>query len=253
MMRHIDAAACLSRWRAYPEAVILYCLGLWACVLLCPVWTAAPLVVAMAALSVHAGVGAPVLLFLRALALPVGFLLMGAVGLCLRIEGRGHWLPSLGIQGVWLAAEMSLRSLGASAVTLLLSLSLPLPRVLSLLRRLKAPEALLDLMLLTYRFIFMLDEVLCSLGRALANRLGGVDRRALRRSASLAGAALFVRAISRARDMERGLAARNYSGSLRVLEPPTSTRPVHVACAVCVPVLVAFGSHVPGWLGGGAR
>nr|MBP8962907.1 hypothetical protein [Opitutaceae bacterium] len=66
-------------------------------------------------------------------------------------------------------------------------------------------------------------------------------------SSGLAGGALFIRAIVRSGRMERGLAARNYSGRLTVLLPPTATRPRHLLLAAAVPLALAllswFATH----------
>ena len=102
------------------------------------------------------------------------------------------------------------------------------------------PEILIDLMLLTYRTLFLLDDCRREILQAQRSRLGYRTMRLALRSSGLAAHALFCRAIDRAVRMERGLAARGYTGRLAVLMPARSVRCRDYAFAVAAPLAVSL-------------
>lgn len=245
MLRSVDSCACANRWRAYSEAVALFCCGLMLCALLVPPWPGAALVLLTAALAATVGARVPARAYGRALLLPLGFLATSAVGLCFSLNWTDGWHFTYSPAGAATAWRVALRALGALSVTLLFAFTVPLPQWLSLLRRLHTPEALLDLLLLTYRTIFRLDDAVTAILRAQRNRLGYVNSRRALHSTGLAAGALFIRSLNQAQRLERGLAARNYTGRLTVLLPPSATRARHLALALAVPALVAAGAFLP--------
>lgn len=116
---------------------------------------------------------------------------------------------------------------------------MPLARQAALSRRLGLPESLVDLMALVYRMLFLLEESRETIQQTQANRLGYRTVRLALRSVAMAGSGLFQRSMSRARSMERGLAARGYDGRLRVLLSPDRSRPRDYLVAVLVPAALA--------------
>lgn len=239
MVRRVDSSACANRWRHHSEAVAVFCSGLMLCALLVPQWPGAPLILLVTTLAALAGARVPVSAYSRSLLLPLGFLATSAVGLCFSINWMGGWRIAYSPVGAQTAIAVSLRALAALSVTLLFAFTVPMPSWLAMLRRLHVPEALLDLILITYRTIFLLDEGQTAILRAQRNRLGYRDARLALRSCGLAASALFVRSIAHSQRLERGLAARNYTGRLVVLMPPSATKPRHLIAALAVPSLVA--------------
>ncbi|HOF09920.1 MAG TPA: cobalt ECF transporter T component CbiQ [Opitutaceae bacterium] len=247
MLRLVDTCACANRWRAHSEAVALFCCGLMLCALLVPPWPGATLVLLTAMIAATAGARVPARAYGRALLLPIGFLATSAIGLCVSLSWADGLHLAYSADGARTAWQAGQRALAAISVTMLFAFTVPLPQWLALLRRLHTPEALLDLILLTYRMIFQLDEGLAAILRAQRNRLGYASARRALHSSGLAGGALFIRAIVRSARLERGLAARNYSGRLAVLLPPSATRPRHLLLAAAVPLALAllswFATH----------
>lgn len=126
-------------------------------------------------------------------------------------------VPAAG--GLEAAAATVARSLGALAALLFLVLTTPLPDLIALLRRLKVPETLLDLMVLCYRTLFVFSECLTAMGTAQAARLGyGTPRLALRSLGQLA-ANLAAQTWQRAEALHQAALARNNDGPLLFLEP----------------------------------
>lgn len=238
MLRRVDSSACANRWRNHSEAVAVFCGGLMLCALLVPPWPGAPMILLVTTLAALAGARVPVSAYSRSLLLPLGFLATSAVGLCISINWVGGWRIAYSPVGAQTAISVSLRALAALSVTLLFAFTVPMPSWLALLRRLGVPESLLDLILLTYRTIFLLDEGRTAILRAQRNRLGYRDARRALHSCGLAASALFVRSIAHSQRLERGLAARNYTGRLVVLMPPSATRRRHVLLALAIPALI---------------
>lgn len=241
MLRRVDTSAHLNRWRDKTGPVALLCCGLMLCAMLLPPWPGAALVLGVAVFAAVIGAHVPARLLARALAVPLGFLATSGLVLCVSLSwGNGglHW--AFAPAGAASATTAGARALAAVSVTLLFALTIPLPQQLELLRRLRLPEALLDLMLLTYRTLFLLEDCRTEILQAQRNRLGYRTARLALHSSGLAAHALFVRAMDRAARLERGMAARGYSGRLTVLTPPQQTRYRDYFFALTLPLLVAL-------------
>ena len=126
------------------------------------------------------------------------------------------WLAS-GPAQLDLAVRLASRALGCAAALNFLALTTPLVDLVDLLRRLRVPTLLVDLMTLIYRFIFSLLESLERMRTAQDCRLGYCAFRQGVRSAGLLGGRLFIDAYQRSRRLETALQGRGYSGELRVL------------------------------------
>lgn len=169
-------------------------------------------------------VAAPALFLLVASALPLLFSLSlsGPEGLSLRPvpteAGR--------------VALVCTRSLGGLAALLFLGFTTPMNDTIALLRRLKAPEVLLDLMTLCYRMLFVLSEALHDIRTAQTARLGyATNRLALRSLGSLA-ANLTVQVWQRSHALHQAAQARANDGPLCFLEPDYSSKTAGLAAAL---------------------
>ncbi len=109
------------------------------------------------------------------------------------------------------------RVMGCAAAMNFLALTTPMVDVMNLLRRLRMPELLVDLMALMYRFIFVLLESLKRMVLAREVRMGFSGWRNSFESAAQIGANLFIEAFRRSRRLESALEGRCWDGSLHVL------------------------------------
>lgn len=115
------------------------------------------------------------------------------------------------------------RTLGCVAALNFLILTTPLVDVIEVLRRLRLPEVLIDVMTVTYRTIFVLLESVQRIIVAQAARLGYSNpRRALASTAQLASQ-ILLDTYRRSHQMQQSLESRGMAGPLRVL-PMTYTR-----------------------------
>lgn len=145
------------------------------------------------------------------------------------------------------ALRTALRAWATVSVTLLFAFAAPVVQFIALLQRLRTRTALLELIRLTYRWIFLLDEACASIVGAQRNRLGYLDVPTALRSSGQAVAALLARTLSQSLRLERGLCARGYNGTLAVLLPPTSTRSQHLLLAMLAPALLGGISWLGAW------
>jgi len=197
----------------------------------------------MVAASVWAGI--PWRVFARTLLIPLGFILLGTVPLLFSVafEPQGislAWVP----EQIPAARHLLLRALAAAACLCFLALTTPVMDWLPLLRRLRLPAVVVDIMLVLYRMLFVLAERFSSIRYAQESRLGYSTIRNTFRSSGLTGANLLVFSLKRAQAMEQGMLARGYDGDIRTLPPERHTS-LHVlgctALAGFVISLVTFG------------
>ncbi len=239
MLRRIDIIAHTNRWHAKTGAVMLLCAGLMLCALCLPPVAAAPFVLCAAWLAALRGARVPVRAFAKAFVIPMGFLVTGAAVLCVSVAWDGGLRIAFTHEGARVALQTSCRAAAALSVTLLYAFTSPVSQTLALLRRFRAPVALVEFMGITYRTIFLLDESRESIIGAQQNRLGYRNARCTFRSTGLAAAALFARAHARAARLERGLQSRCYDNTLAVMLPSSETTARDCAFAAAIPALIA--------------
>lgn len=211
----IDRLSQTGRWRrrAVAEKSVL-ALGLLALALALPPWPGAALVLAAAWGLALGGAGIPAGDWLRLNAVPLGFVLTGAATLAVEVDGGGlHLAADHGRR----AAETVLRAGAACSGLLLLAATTPTPELVRGLRRLGLSPEITEIMLLTWRFVFLLLDQAAAIRTAQEARLGWFGPRRQIRSLGLLIAQLLPRALERARRLEIGLAARGFDGSLPVL------------------------------------
>jgi len=219
-MPTIDHHAWTNRWRnRHPAEKLWPALTLLVLTLALPPLQIGPLVLAATTLATVYGAGIPLQTVLRVLAAPAAFLLAGIPFLAISLSFAEGFSLHFSANGLRLALETSLRALAAMSCLALLTLTTPLADLVPLLRRAGVPAAIVELILLIYRLIFVFAERALTGRQAQAARLGysRLDR-GLRSTGLLAGS-LFQRALARAQRLEIGLAARGYTGELRVLSP----------------------------------
>ena len=232
-MRAIDHHAWTNRWRArHPLEKWLPAFTLLLLTLFLPPLTTGPLVLVSMALATVWGAGVPVRAFGSIMAIPAAFLLAGAPFLAISVNFADGFSVQFAPAGAWLALETTVRALAAVSCLAFLTLTTPLTDWAPLLRRLGTPASVVELMLLMYRLIFVFAERALTGQQAQAARLGYARfDRSLHSTGLLAGN-LFQRALDRARRLERGLAARGYTGELRVLTPERPLSWPHLAMAM---------------------
>lgn len=143
-------------------------------------------------------------------------------------------------------AQVCGRSLGGLAALLFLALTTPLIDIIHLLRRLKTPEILLDIMILCYRTLFVFSESVHDTITAQSARLGYTTLRLSMRSLGGLVANITIQVWQRSNALHMAAMARNNDGPLRFLEGsfPNSARETGFAIC-CGTLLITIAMVLP--------
>jgi len=121
--------------------------------------------------------------------------------------------------GMTRGLELASRILGGMAVLLFFSLTTPLPELMRAARFFRCPPVLVELALIMYRYIFLLQEEGGRIRNAEKARLGFVDTRAAVRSSGILGGMLVLRTYERAERSFAAMRCRGYRGALTAVTP----------------------------------
>lgn len=171
--------------------------------------------------------------FIKLMLIPISFLVIGVLPIGINISGdKSAFLFSMHSFGLYIGVSQSsiqnvvnlfFKTLGAVSCLYYLSLSTPIVDLLAVLRRLKFPKLMIELMGLIYRFIFVLIETADTMFMAQNSRLGYSSLSTAYRSMASLILSLFIRAYKRSEDIYTALEARGYDGELNVLEEKFET------------------------------
>lgn len=219
----IEQSAYASRWRQVaPGAKALFAAAGFVAAFLAGQPAGAAAVAAILVVVTVIGGGVPLLRFVRVALPPLGFLLLGALSLAYSLDFHPdaggfdvRWLPA----GWTPVQQLTARSCGALAALLFLALTTPLVDQIALLRRLRVPEVLLEIMVLCYRMLFVFSEALHDTRTAQAARLGYATPALTLRSLGSLSANLTVQIWQRAHFLHLAAQSRNNDGALRFLAP----------------------------------
>lgn len=180
---------------------------------------------------------------LRLLMVPLTFILASGLVLAVsvRLTGAGPFL-TVSAEGATTALAVSIRALAATAALLLLAMTTPIADLLALLRAMRVPAPLVEMVLLVYRFVSLVAAVAEGMRIAQVSRLGYAGFSHSVRSAGLLAAVLLPRSLDRAQRLQLGLEARAYQGELRFLAHARRPSLRFIAAALALQALIAAAS-----------
>jgi cobalt/nickel transport system permease protein len=220
-----------------------------------PALSAAIVVLTAVILRQFAGIG--VRDFWGFLWLPAGFIMVGVVPMAVEVVGPttpgvlgavavGPWTLGVTSRALTQASAILASSFGSVAGTLYLALTTPMVDLTDQLRRWRVPSLLVEMMMLVYRFVFVLLETAAAMHVAQEVRLGYSSRGRWMRSMGMLASNLYLRSQRRADALFTALSCRGYAGELRVLVDPAPWSSARVAAIMgLVGALAAFGMVVP--------
>ncbi|WP_431475452.1 cobalt ECF transporter T component CbiQ [Massilia eburnea] len=212
----IDATAYACRWQhVSPAAKSLFALAGIASAWLARSPGTLALLALLSMLGTLAGARVPPRSYFAVAVAPLGFLVLSCLTMLVTAAGDGswRWTPEL----LPTVMQAALRSVAALAAVLGLVLTTPMPALLALLRRLRTPELLLDLMALCYRMLFVLRQAWDEGSTAQAARLGHRGLRQQWRSTGLLAGQMAVQVWQRASALQMASDARVFQGGLRFM------------------------------------
>ena len=217
----IERSAYANRWRwVSPAAKGSFALaGLIAAFAAGSPMVAAGVAAILAAVTLL-GAGVAPASYLRVASPALAFLLLGSLSLACSLGVNEHGITlQLLPNGLNPLAHVLSRAFAALAALLFLTLTTPLPDLMNLLRRLKTPEILLEIMVLCYRMLFVFSAAVQDIWIAQTARLGYATPRLALRSLAGLTANLTLQVWQRANDLHVAAQARNNEGPLRFLAP----------------------------------
>lgn len=158
---------------------------------------------------------------------PLAFLLLSTAAIIVNVSKHpldafalqiGSWFLTGSWDSVLHGLQLIVTALAAVSCLYFLSLNTTMTDILSVLRKMHCPALLLELMLLIYRYIFVLLDVAYYISTSQNARLGHKDLRTSIKSFGGMVQALFIRAMKRSRNLYDAMEARCYSGEIKVLE-----------------------------------
>ena len=193
--------------------------------------------------------------YIHLLALPLSFLLLGGLALLFQATDQRTGVLGLPVFGFWLcvtrtsqvrAALVMTRAMGSLSCLYMLSLTTPMSDLIGVLRRIRCPEVLIELMYLIYRYIFILLSMYHMMYDAAASRLGFVDYRTSMRTTGNLYFSLLFRSYRQANRNFDAMESRCFESGIRFLEDPGRVTAGH-ALGAAVLVLLTLGLSIFFW------
>lgn len=128
----------------------------------------------------------------------------------------GDYYLYLSLHGMQQAAALGVRAIAATACIYFVILTVPFIEILDLLRRLGCPALLTDLLMLMYRFIFVLLQTASELWTAQQSRGGYRTKKLWFKSLGLLVGQLLRRTLENYRQVSLTLESRGFTGDFRV-------------------------------------
>ncbi|MFQ5711123.1 MAG: cobalt ECF transporter T component CbiQ [Candidatus Geothermarchaeales archaeon] len=171
-------------------------------------------------------------MFAAVIALPLPFITPGTP---LATIGYGGFFISITEEGLYRAAQFTLRVWVCVASLVLLALTTRFSRLVQSLERLKAPRVFVMMIAVTYRFIFLFIDEAYRMALAREARRVGMERR-MQTMKSLANmlSTLFIRAYERGERVYLAMVARGYTGEAKSMVKMRCTQRDWFFGAACV-------------------
>lgn len=177
----------------------------------------------------------PVSDYLKLLTAPLIFLILCTLAIVLNFQKTpldlfaipiGNSYLTSGRESLRYAIQLILTALSSVSCLYFLALNTPMPEILGIFRKLRCPKLIIELMLLIYRFIFILLASASEISVSQRCRLGNKDFRTSMKSFGMLGSSLLIRAFMRSNQLYNAMEARCYDGTIHVLSehyPPKKT------------------------------
>ena len=169
----------------------------------------------------------PVRRYVRLMTVPFVFLLVSTIAVIVNISGVpmdayavpvGDYYITGSYVSLVFGSQLILTALASVSCLYFLSLHTPVTDIVGVLSKLHCPLILVELMLLIYRFIFLLWEAADGITTAQNSRLGNKDFRTSLYSFGKMCSVLLVGAFKKSNALYDAMESRCYDGRIRVLD-----------------------------------
>lgn len=225
---------------AFTMFTLLLCVCSRSIVIACIVLTATGI------LTVYKG-GIPLFRYVRFMTVPLAFLILSTLAIIFNISRTpldlfaipiGNWYLTGSKEAILYALQLILTALSSVSCLYFLSFNTPMPDILNVLGSLHCPKILMELMLLIYRFIFILLSVSSAITNSQHSRLGNKDYKTSLKSFSALASVLLVRSFKRANALYDAMESRCYDGTIRVLNETYPPDKRHILAIIIFEMLL---------------
>lgn len=186
--------------------------------------------------------------YIKMLLLPTVFLILSTLAIIVNISPTPFDAYAILLGNYYLTGSkasiifgLRLMATALSSVSCLyfLSLNTTMTDILGVLRKLRCPELLMELMLLIYRFVFVLLETASAILIAQKARLGNRSLKISLNAFGLMGAGLLMRAFQRANALYDAMESRCYNNRIQVLTEEYPAKTGEIAAIVAFELILA--------------
>ena len=193
--------------------------------------------------------------YLKFMIVPGSFLILSSIALVFDISNEPLGIFNLAIGNRYIIAmkgnifygiELILTALSSVSCLYFLSVTTPMQDLIIVMRKLKIPKLVVEIMFLMYRFIFIIGEMAHDTIIAENCRLGNRGIKAKIKDMGLMLSTVFVRSYHKANGMFEAMEARNYNGEISVLwehEKGTTKEKIIVCIYFIIVMGLAFVCH----------
>lgn len=212
------------------------------------IWLGLIIFVLFAFVTVHVA-AIPQRVFFDVCMAPISFLIISTATLLLTIAPTTSDLNGLsigpyviGITPGALVNVMGLfgRSLGGISALAFLMLTTPLDEMIQVIYQIGIPSYVAEVMIVMYRFIFVLADTANQIRQAQDARLGYCSLRRGYESLGSLAAMLFINAFRRGQRLQTALDARGYTGELHMLDDMPLVSTTRLAAIVVMSVMLTL-------------
>lgn len=195
--------------------------------------------------------------------IPFSFMIISTLTILINISHRpldafaipiGSFYLTSSYAGLLKGIQLIVTAIASVSCLYFLSLNTTMTDIIEVNRKLHVPELILELMVLIYRFTFVLLDVAFSITVAQNSRLGNITYKTAIKSFSGMIQVLFIRAMKRAKALYDAMEARCYTGTLKVLSDYMPAKKNEIALiagfeffllawTICIKVLHAGGIY----------
>lgn len=232
------------------EKTLFFILTIGICLTLPSLTTSLAITLLMAGVVVF-GAGVPWRFYGKLLMVPSSFLIIGVLAVAVSVTREpqqflwaahpGSYAVGITKAGLITAGELFFRSLGAVSCLYFLSLTTPMTETVGLLKKLRVPALVVELIALIYRLIFILLGMSGQIYTAQSSRLGYRNLRTGFTALSQLIISMFIKSYKQSQSMYDAMVARCYDGQLHFVEEKRNWSARHVLVIVTVDgILVAW-------------
>jgi len=181
--------------------------------------------------------------YTNTLMLPLSFLMFGTMAFLIDFGSEPTGVLNIGYANWWItvnpdtqltAIVLVCKSLGAISCLVMIGMTTPMPDVISALQRIHCPQVIVDLMYLTYRYIFILLALFHDMTDAAKSRLGMNNLLARFKTAGRVYSNLFARSFKVANTSFDAMESRCYDTGISFYSEQRAVAVSHVLLSVAL-------------------